>query len=369
MNELDKARKAIDDIDSEMAELFKKRMTCVSKIADYKQEHGMPVLDKSREAAVFEKNSGKISDELISSYYVKFLQNVLTLSKQYQSARMKGVRVSFCGIEGAFAEIAAKRIFPEGLLMSCPDFRSAYNAVESGDCDLCVLPIENSYAGEVGAVIDLMFSGNLFVNGVYELPVRQSLLGIPGGNIRSVKKVISHPQALSQCGEYILKHGFETEPSSNTAVAAKTVSDLNDPSVAAIAGSDAAKLYGLDVYDHDINESATNSTRFAVFSRAEKEGAENENRFIMLFTVNDTVGALAKIVNIICAHGFNMRVLRSRPVKDVPWQYYFYVEAEGNHLTDEGQRMMKELSVCCAKLKIAGHYSENINLDSILKDF
>ncbi|MBR6270804.1 MAG: chorismate mutase [Lachnospiraceae bacterium] len=362
MSNLEEARDAIDKIDREMASLFEKRMKSVSKIADYKQEHGMPVLDKAREAVVFEKNSSLIKDELIASYYIKFLKNTLSLSKQYQSARMKGVRVAFCGIEGAFAEIAAKRIFPEGLLMSCHDFKSAYEAVESGDCDLCVLPIENSYAGEVGQVIDLMFSGNLYVNGVYELPIKQSLIGVPGTKPGDIKKVISHPQALSQCGEYILRHGYETEAASNTAIAAKTVADIGDKTIAAIASSDTAALYELEIIDHDINESATNCTRFAVFSRAEKTEVDNENKFIMLFTVNDTVGALAKIVNIICAHGFNMRVLRSRPVKDVPWQYYFYVEAEGNHTSEEGVRMMNELSVCCAKLKVAGHYSQSISL-------
>lgn len=362
MNDLEKARGIIDNVDKEMAALFIQRMKAVETVADYKRKRGLPVLDTSREASVIEKNARLIEDSELRSHYICFLQSLMDISKQYQSSKLSGMKVAFCGVEGAFANIAAKRIFPTGNLVSFGDFASAYHSVLSGECDCCVLPIENSFAGEVGQVLDLMFSGSLYINGVYSLPVTHNLLGTKDAVLTDVKKVLSHPQALMQCSEYISKNGFKTEEVSNTAVAAKTVSELNHKDIAAIASRETAELYHLKVLDHDINESSTNTTRFAVFSRVERERIGANNKFILLFTVNNVVGALAKAVNIISSHGFDMRVLRSRPVKDVPWQYYFYVEAEGDQTSEEGQRMLRALSVCCDKLKVVGHYSSEIDL-------
>ena len=356
MNELDQARQEIERIDREMAQLFESRLYAAEKIAHYKAQNGLPVFDPYRETVLLEKNKAYIENNAFSAYYVNFQQCVMDISKRYQSRLLEGMRITFCAVEGAFANIAAQRIFPSGTLVSFPDFESAYNAVVNGECDCCVLPIENSCQGEVGRVADLMFKGSLFVNGVYRLPVRHHLLGVGGAALTGVKKVISHPQALGQCGEYIRLHGFETESAVNTAVAAESVAALRDPSVAAIASEETAALYGLAVLDHDINASAANTTRFAVFARSQPERTASDETFILLFTVNNVVGALAKAVNIICAHGFNMRVLRSRPVRDVPWQYYFYTEAEGDYKSDEGERMLRELRVCCDSLKVVGHF-------------
>ena len=356
MTDLEEARAVIDEADRVMAEAFQKRMEAVRTVAAFKARHGLPVSDPAREQAMRERNAAWIGDGELSPYYVQFLSSVTAISRGFQRALMKGIRVSFSGVPGAYAEIAAKRIFPDGEAVGYPDFAEAYRAAEEGECDCCVLPIENSYQGEVGRVADLMFKGSLFVNGVYRLPVRHHLLGVGGAALTGVKKVISHPQALGQCGEYIRLHGFETESAVNTAVAAESVAALRDPSVAAIASEETAALYGLAVLDHDINASAVNTTRFAVFARSQPERTASDETFILLFTVNNVVGALAKAVNIICAHGFNMRVLRSRPVRDVPWQYYFYTEAEGDYKSDEGERMLRELRVCCDSLKVAGHF-------------
>lgn len=356
MTDLDKARQTIDEVDKEIAKLFEKRMGAVKVVAQYKGENGLPIFDEEREKKVIAKNVARLEEDGLKGYFDTLLRSFMDVSKRYQESMLKGLKVAFCGTEGAFAEIASKKIFPYGRTVAFGDFSEAYNSVLNGECECCVLPIENSYAGEVGQVIDLMFEGDLAVNGVYDMQVKQNLIGVKGAIIKDVKTVISHPQALSQCNVYIKENGFFSEQASNTAFAARKVAQLNDKTVAAIASKETAELYGLEVLDHDINESAVNTTRFAVFSRTMSQSAENNERFILLFTVNDEVGALAKVVNIICAHGFNMRILRSRPVKNVPWQYYFYVEADGDRNSEEGQRMMKELSVCCEKLKIAGHY-------------
>lgn len=365
MNELEKARLEIEKIDRDIALLFESRMNEVRKIAQYKEKTGMPVFDAGREAALIEKNSEMVRNGDLRSYYVSFLQNIMAISKNYQSDLMNGMKIAYCGVEGAFANIASKKIFPNSRPIPYSGFDSAYSSVVNGECECCVLPIENSTAGEVGPVIDMMFSGSLYVNGVYSLPVKHNLLGLKTAHNADIKKVISHPQALMQCSEYIKEHKFETEESTNTAVAAQTVASLNDGSVAAIASKETAELFGLRILDHDINEKDVNTTRFAVFSRSKNENIAQNNKFILIFTIANEVGALAKAVNIISAHGFDMRVLRSRPVKDVPWQYYFYVEANGDQYSDEGQRMLRALSVCCDKLKIAGHYSDEIDLSKI----
>lgn len=362
MNKLELARQQINEIDKQMAELFEMRMQAVKLVAEYKNEHGIPVLDASREAAILEKNSNLVNDNDIKSYYVGFLQNNMELSKQYQHRLLEGMRVAYSGVEGAFANIAAKRIFPDATAVSYSDFASAYKSVVNGECDCAVLPIENSFAGEVGQVTDLMFSGSLFINGVYGLKITQNLLGVKGANIKDIKKVISHPQALSQCADYIKDHGFESLNEENTAVAAKKVAELNDKSVAAIASAETAALYGLEVIDHDINESDGNTTKFAVFSRVKNENPNTKgNTFLLLFTVKNEAGELAKAVNVIGKYGFNMNALRSRPMKELAWQYYFYVEAEGDETSIIGQKMIKELSKHCDKLKVVGHFSlENI---------
>ena len=271
MDKLQEARTQINEIDSEMAALFERRMQAARVIAEYKKERGLQIYDAKREHAVIEKNAAYINDPDIRSYYVRFLQDEMAVSKRYQEHIISGVKVAYSGIEGAYANIAAKQIFPYGKLISYRDFKAAYEAVERGECDCCVLPIENSYAGEVGQVMDLMFQGSLYVNGLYTLRITHHLLGVPGASGKDIKTVVSHPQALAQCAEYIRKHGYQTIEYANTAKAAKAVKDGCDKSVAAIASAETARLYGLEELDHDINESALNSTRFAVFSRVENK--------------------------------------------------------------------------------------------------
>lgn len=163
------------------------------------------------------------------------------------------MRIAFSGVEGAFASIATGKIFPDGIRVPFSDFKDAYNAVSRGDCDSAVLPIENSYAGEVGQVMDMIFSGPLYVNGVYDLPLNQNLIGLPQAGIDDIKVVVSHPQALAQCASYIKDHGFEQQSYTNTALAAQYVKQQNDKRIAAIASDETARLYGLKVLESKIN--------------------------------------------------------------------------------------------------------------------
>ena len=363
MNKLDEARKEITRIDGEMLKLFEARMAAAEQVAEYKNEHGLSIRDRAREAELIKTNKAIIANPEVEPYYGDFLEKVIDLSCEYQNKLLMGRKIGYSGVEGAFAYIAAKKMFPDGDLISFANFEDTYEACQSGDIDTAILPIENSYAGEVATVMELLFSGDLYINQVMDLDVSQNLLGVSGATPETIKTVVSHPQALDQCDRYIKAHGYETQPYVNTARAAKYVKELSDPSVAAIASDETARLYGLELIEAGINSNSNNTTRFAALSRAQntakvKGNHENES-FILVFTVRNEAGALAQTLNIIGAHGFNMRSLRSRPMKNLIWQYFFYIEAEGNINTPNGRDMMQELSAICAKLKLVGSYYSN----------
>lgn len=356
MNSLEQARETISRVDREMAALFAERMRAAETVAAYKQEHGLPIEDREREAEVIRTGSERVSDPVLREYYVRFIQENMALSKAYQSRLLSGMRVAYSGIEGAFAHIATGRLFPSAQKIGYPDFAAAYRAVEDGLCDAAVLPVENSSNGEVGQVMDLMFSGGLFVNRMLDLPVTQDLLAKPGTALGEVRTVISHPQALGQCAVRIREMGWQTEEYPNTALAAKFVAGTNDHTVAAIASAEAAELFGLSVLERNLNASRSNTTRFAVFTRAENTQSRGTHS-ALVFTVRNEAGALARAIDVIGHYGFNMRTLRSRPMKELLWQYYFYVEAEGDLHTPEGENMLRALSVFCDRLKPVGCYT------------
>ncbi len=360
-NKLDKARKIINEVDAKMAELFECRMKAAEMVYEHKKEFGLPILDEKREEMVIEKNSAVIKDENIKGYYIDFLKNLMSISRAYQYQLQTGLKVAYSGVEGAFAHIAAKNIFPDGTTISQKDFKACYDAVVNGKCDIAVLPIENSYAGEVGQAIDLIFFGDLYINGIYELEVHQNLLGLPDATIEDIKKVISHPQALAQCNEYIEMRGFKTEESENTALSAKMIKEKQDKTLGAIASLDTANLYGLKVLQTNVNKSGENTTRFAVLSKA-KATNSNLSNTVLMFTVKHEAGSLANAIGIIAKYGYSMTALRSRPMKKHSWQYYFYIEIEGSTDNENGKNMLKELEKVCDKLKVAGTFAPHTEI-------
>lgn len=369
MSSLDEARREINDVDQQMAELFTRRMIAAETIVSYKAEHGLPILDKAREEQVVERNAALIPDDTIRNYYVTFIRNTMAVSRSYQEQLLKGMRVAYSGVEGAFAHIAAKRIYPTGQAIAYRSFEDAYRAVESGECHCAVLPIENSFAGEVGQVVDLLFSGTLHISNVYDLSIRHQLMALPQATADTIKRVFSHPQALQQCADYIRCNDLEPISCVNTAVAAKQVADSGDLSIAAIASEETASLYGLQILERNINESAWNTTRFAVLTRADTHPNETSGmRTMLFFSVSHQSGSLAGAISIIGKHGFNMLSLRSRAQKDLLWQYYFAVEMEGNVYSSAGSAMLDELSQCCDKLKVVGVYPDDLNINAFEED-
>ena len=360
-NLLDEARKIINEVDAQMAELFVKRMRAAEMVYAHKKKLGLPILDQAREAVVIEQNTKRIEDESLKGYYMDFLKNVMSVSRAYQYRMQNGLKVAYSGVEGAFAHIAACRIFPQSTQVSCRDFKAAYDSVVSGENDVAVIPIENSYAGEVGQAIDLIFAGDLVINGIYELEVRQNLLGVPGATLADIQKVVSHPQALSQCHDYIRNLGLETEEAGNTAVAAKKVAQAQDKHIGAIASLETAEAYGLQVLQSNINVSGENTTRFAVLSRVPASSPSLTNS-VLMFTVKHEAGSLAAAISIIGKYGYNMTALRSSPLRKQSWQYYFYTEIDGSTDTVEGKQMIEELNTVCDRLKVAGTFAPHIEI-------
>ena len=360
-SKLEEARKIINEVDRQMVELFIKRMRAAELVYEYKRDMGLPILDQAREDAVIEQNAALVEDEVLRGYYMDYQKHLMGVSRAYQYRMQSGLKVAYSGVEGAFAHIAAGRIFPEGNRVSYRDFKAAYNAVITGECDVVVLPIENSYAGEVGQTMDLIFSGSLFINGIYELEIHQNLLGVPGATVQDIRRVVSHPQALSQCHDYIKMRGFETEEANNTAVAAKSVADAADRSVGAIASVETAEIYGLTVVEANVNKSGENTTRFAVLSKV-RAACPTLTSSVLMFTVKNEAGSLANAISIIGKHGYNMTALRSRPMKKHSWQYYVYIEIDGTTDTENGTDMLRELGRVCDRLKVVGTFAPHTEI-------
>ncbi len=360
-NQLEQARQIINQADAKMAELFVERMNAAQQIYEYKKAFGLPILDQKREDQVIERNVALVEDESLKGYYIDFLKQVMSISRAYQYRMQNGLKIAYSGVEGAFAHIAAGRIFPQGDCISHSDFKAAYQGVVNGESDVAVLPIENSYAGEVGQTLDLIFSGPLHINGIYELEIHQNLLGLQDATVEDIKKVTSHPQALSQCHDYLKMRGFATEQATNTALAAKAVAGSGDKSFGAIASVETAKLYGLKVIEANINKSGENTTRFAVLSKVPANSLALSSTVLML-TVKHEAGSLANAISIIGAHGYNMTALRSRPMKKHSWQYYFYIEIDGNVDSENGQTMLNELNNVCDIVKVAGTFAPHTEL-------
>lgn len=262
------------------------------------------------------------------------------------------MRIGYQGTLGSFSQIASKQLFPNAELTNYLSFNDVIKSVESGEISFGVLPIENSYTGEVSMVLDELFNSSVFIIKMYNLPIIQNLVGIKGARLEQIKQVYSHEQALMQCSNFLKEINAEMISFANTALASKYVKDLNDPTKAAIASSLTAELYDLSILKEEINNNKLNTTRFAVLS---KNIIDIKEHFAFMFTVKDGSGALAKILNEISRLGINLNAISSHSTHEA-WKYYFYCEAEGR-LDSENVRILKEiLSMKCETFKIIGSY-------------
>ena len=229
-------------------------------------------------------------------------------------------------------------------------------AVEQGDAYCGVLPFENSNAGDVSAVLDLLYAHpGLKVARMCDLPIRQDLLALPGAQLSEIKTVISHQQALAQSGPFLKLHHFATKAWGNTADAARYVAEQGDQTLAAIASAETAKLYGLQILAEGVNEDGDNTTRFIVLSR---EKPTVGNRFSLLFTLDNKPGKLAEVIQVIGRFGYDMESIKSRPLPHVPFDYYFYVELVGDPSADETAALLRELDHTCRTVRLLGVYTK-----------
>lgn len=351
MDELQQARVEINKVDAEIASLFERRMAAVQQVLEYKRAHGLPVLDAGREKDVLDRAAAQIKDPALRGYYTQVVERLMEVSRAFQSRQLEGFRVGYPGAEGAFSHIAASRIFPGRNQQSFVTFEEVFAAVQSGAVDVGVVPFENSYTGEVGEVLDLLWRYDCYIVGRYDLEIRQNLLAVPGARLEDLRQVYSHHQAISQCQSWLSGHCFEVIPYPNTALAAKYVSECADKTKGAIASADTAALYGLSILAADINTSAKNVTRFILLSKTPPTAGD---RFALVFTVRHDAGALAKAMQIIGRRGFNLESIRSRSMRDLPWQYYFYAEAVGDPSSPEAAEMLRELFGACSQLRLVG---------------
>lgn len=355
MNQLDKARKKINEIDEQMAALFEERMKAVEDVILYKKEHDLPVFDQSREQFVIEKNSRYIQNDKYIEYYRSFISQLMDISKQYQMSVIHQDVIGYQGTKGAFSSIAAKVLFPHHRKVNYHSFEAVFQAVLNGDIRYGVVPIENSYTGEVGEILDLLMKYPLYVHQDYRLPISQNLLGIKGATLKDIKQVYSKDQAIQQSQKFLMGRGYECIPYPNTAMAAEYVASCQDKSKAAIAAKETAELYDLEILAEDINTSSLNTTRFIVLSR---ELNPSGNVFSLAIIIPHKAGALVSAMNIIAAHGFNMQSIISRSIQKRPWEYYFYLEIEGDISQEQEQQLLQELSTVCEKVKILGAYDK-----------
>lgn len=357
-NELDKARKAINEIDARMAGLFEERMQQCREVAEYKKKSGLCIFDDTRERAKMENAGELIDDPEKREFYVLFQKHLMDLSKDYQRRIFKGMKIAYCGVPGAFAHIAAQKAFPEAETVPYSDFSGTYSACVNGDVDVAILPIENSFAGDVGTVLDLAYHGDLYINSILDMNITQNLLGVKGADIKDINTVISHPQAIRQSAEFLSRNSIAIKETNSTAHAAKAVSEMGDRTVGAIASEETASIYGLDVMVRQINTSHQNQTRFAVFSRSMNslKTPGHDTRFILVFAVRNEAGALAKALNIIGSHGYNMSYIHSRPAYGPDWNHYFFAELEGDVNGENGKELLRQMKTVCDNLRLVGSY-------------
>ena len=355
MDELQKAREQINEIDEQMAELFQKRMRAVESVIAFKKQHGMPVLDASREEEVIAKNTAKLKDETYKEFYHMFIRDVMRISRSYQKSVLYHDIVGYAGTAGAFSNLAAKRLFPDAVQQAYPGFEDIFQAVVNDEIRYGIIPFENSYTGEVGEVLDLLLEYDVHITSLYDMPIRQNLLGIKGSSLKDIRQIYSKDQAISQCYQFLRGRDIETVPYPNTALAAQYVAQQNDKTKAAIASKETAELFGLEILEEDIQTSEDNTTRFIVIS---KEIRNKGNRFNLLFTLPHSAGSLASVMQIIAEGSFNMESIKSRSLKKQPWKYYFYVEIVGNPFAEKECRLLKDLKEVCEEVRLLGCYDK-----------
>ena len=266
-------------------------------------------------------------------------------------------KIAYQGIKGANSYEAAQRLFPESDLTAYKSFEDVFKAVENGECGYGVLPVENSTAGSVAAVYDLILRYRFYIVGALDMSIDYCLAGLRQSTLGDIEKVISHPQALSQCEQYISSMGFEATACSNTAVAAKDTAREKRLNLAAVCSYKAAEEYGLKVLDDHLQDNKNNTTRFIVISKKLYIN-ENANKVSLCFSLPHVTGALFHMLQRFDALGLNLTKIESRPIPDKDFEYLFYLDFSGSVKSEGVTSLLCKLSEEMPEFSFLGNYNE-----------
>ena len=277
--------------------------------------------------------------------------------KEYMDSDIK--KIVYQGVEGAYSHIVTQTLFPDADTENVNTFEDAINSVLNGEASYCVVPIENSSAGIVTDIFDLLLKKDVVIVAEYDLHISHCLLGIKGASFSDIKTVYSHPQALMQCASYLKEHTEWSQISLlNTAVSAKKVKNEGKIEQAAIASELSAKLYNLDILDRGINRNSNNTTRFVVLSK-EKIFSKNSNKLSLILELPHEKGMLYNILGIFVLNGLNLVKIESRPIPEKTFEYRFFIDVEANLNSENVSNVLEILSEKVPFLKILGNYCSN----------
>ena len=377
--DMEKLRNEIDEIDDSLVKLFEKRMQSTARLAKHKKEHSVPVSDRTREREIIYRMSGKVAPELAG--YTKSLYNTLfDLSKSYQNSlispesklaseikkSLEGSEKLFperavvaCqGTEGAYSQFACDRMFKYPEIMYVNSFDSVFEAVGRGLCRYGILPLENSTAGSVTAVYELMQKHKFYIVGSIKLCISHSLLAAPGVRLDGIKEIFSHEQALNQCSKFLSElKDVKVTVCANTAEAAKSVADSGRTDCAAICSGDCAELYGLSEITSGISNTENNYTRFICISK-ELEIYPGASCTSLMVRLPHKPGSLYSVISRFAALGVNLTKLESRPVPGSDFEFMFYFDVDASVYSPELAELITQLENELPGLVYLGSYNE-----------
>lgn len=377
--DLNDYRKQIDDIDRQLLALFGQRMEVAAAIAAYKKEHNLPVLDGKREREKLLDVAAKTPDDL-KDYAVSLYSLLFELSRSHQT-RMLGTNTALTeqiaraientpklfpgsaavacqGVEGAYSQLACDRLFKLPNVFYFSNFEAVFSAIEKGLCQYGVIPVENSTAGSVNAVYDLMMRHDFRIVRSLRLKVDHNLLANPGAKLSDIREICSHEQAIAQCSAFLQEHPEITVVRcENTAAAAKRVAQSGRKDVAALSSRSCAELYGLTCLASNIQDQGNNFTRFICISK-NLEIYPGADRTSLMMVLPHRPGSLYKVLSRFYALGINLNKLESRPMPERNFEFMFYFDLETSVYTPQFQQLMAELPSLCEEFSYLGSYSE-----------
>lgn len=354
MNQIEKARLEIDSVDKEIARLYEKRLDAVKEVLEYKKANALPILDAGREDAIIEKNQKYIQNKEYIDSYIDFMKKVMSNSRDFQQTLLSSNVVAYAGVKGAFSQIVASRMFPAEKKLNYTNFEDVFKAVVNKDAQYGIIPFENTNSGLVGEVLDALLEYPVYIQQVVDQRVEQCLLGVENATLKDVEWVYSKDQALAQSKVFLKGLNVQTVAYPNTAMAAQYVASQNDVRKAAIGAKENADLYGLKILAENIEENVSNTTRFIVIGL---EPQTQGNRFSVCLIVKHQSGALARIIETIAQHGLNMQSIQSRPIKNRPFEYFFFIEMDGNLEMENTRECLKDIKKVTQSVKYLGTYS------------